>query len=106
MPRDGRWAYLVPALAGFIVSSGIFVEGDALAALPHAGVLLLSLVSFLRPTVIGWVGLTLAVLSYLGLAMWGFVQFRFLDWLGITLIGILPMMALWSVRPRRPATLA
>jgi len=106
MPKDGRWAYLAPALAGFLVSSGILVEDGALAALPHAGVLLLSLVSFLRPTVVGWVGLALAALSYLGLAMWGFVQFRFVDWLGITLIGILPIMALWSVRPRRPATLA
>jgi hypothetical protein len=106
MPRNGRWAYLAPALAGFLVSAGVFFEGGTLAVLPHAGMMLLSLVSFLRPTLIAWVCLMLVSLCYLLLLMSGHLHFSLVQWTGVALIGVFPTMALWAVRPRRPATLA
>lgn len=102
VPQSIRWPYLLSALAGFVFLAGDVLGNGALGgAWPHALVIALSLVSFLRPTLLGWTALMGVCIAYLGFTVWTLVHSTLVNWLIVVLAGLIPTRALWEVRPKR-----
>lgn len=101
MRPETRWAYIAPALGGFLFIGHALEDAGPFAAMPYAMVFLLSLVSLLRPTIGAWVVLCVAYGAYLALTVTAFVRIEFSDWQVFFLIGLVPAVALWFARPRR-----
>ena len=103
IPNSGHWAYVASALVsvfglGLALGDRVPVE-TSLWALG----LLLSLVSLVRPTLPAWLYLFGASAYLMVVYLSGMQSLSVSDWLLFSMVGVIPCMALWSVRPRRKA---
>jgi hypothetical protein len=100
VPGYTRWAYIAPALAGFLFVGHAWEDAGWQGATPYALVLLVSLAQLTRPTILGWLTTALLVLAYLVL----FIAEASVDpvgeWVMALLIGLIPALLLVWARPR------
>jgi len=105
MPTGGHWAYVASALVSvFGLGLGLALgdQRPVVTALWSAA-LLLSMVSLFRPTMPAWLYL-FAASTYLMVVELGVIHSLSVSgWLSFAIGGLIPCMALWSVRPRRKA---
>ena len=103
MPKGGHWAYVASALVS-VFGFGLTL-GDQLPLVTAlwAAALLLSLVSLVRPTLPAWLYLFAASAYLMMVELSGIHSLSASTWLLFALGGLIPCMALWSVRPRRKA---
>ncbi len=94
MRRKARWAYLAPALSGFLFVGHAYEDAGPVAAAPYALVLLLSLVSLVRPTQVAWLVLAILDGAYMVLLVAAVMEVQFGDWILFFLLGAIPTAAL------------
>jgi hypothetical protein len=100
VPGYTRWAYVAPALAGFLFVGHAWEDAGWQGGAPYALVLLVSTLQLIRPTVLGW--LITATLFLLYLIM--FIAEAPVDpvgeWVVGLLVGLVPALLLFWARPR------
>ena len=108
MPGETGW-YFLPAVSSVFFIGGSLGAGSTGLIILNGLMLLLALVSLVRPTVIAWAYLMVGSLGYL---------YEFLysldhswhgsptlgEWAFVTVLGVLPTASLWWHRPRPAPT--
>jgi hypothetical protein len=100
VPGYTRWAYIAPALAGFLFVGHAWEDAGWQGATPYALVLLVSLAQLIRPTILGWLTTATLVLAYLVLFIAEASVDRVGEWVVALLIGLIPALLLVWARPR------
>ena len=104
MPK-GSWWYILPALSSvFLLGGALGGESQVLVAVCLL-MLLLAIVSLVRPTILAWACLMVGSVGNLIFLFWSLDNSwhgspTLGQWILFTVIGLLPAMALWRYRPQ------
>ncbi len=110
IPEGGRWAYLITSFCGllllpdYVAFIDVVPDGRELrqaAAAAVVAVIVFSVISLVRPTIGAWCCLVFIVFAQLVHALVIIQTFAFSAWLALAVAGVIPLRALWSVRPVR-----
>jgi hypothetical protein len=100
VPGYTRWAYLAPALVGFLFVGHAWEDAGWQGASPYALVLLVSTLQLIRPTVVGWLITATLLLVYLILFIVEAPMDPVAQWVVFLLVGLVPALLLIWARPR------
>ena len=103
MPKQRGW-YGLPAVSSLFFLGGAWAYGSPVSVALNVAMLLLALVSLVRPTVFAWACLMLGSIGYLLEFFSAFTHSwhgppTLAQWVLFTLIGLCPGVALWWHRP-------
>jgi hypothetical protein len=100
MPKETGWYFLSAVSSVFFIGGALGGTSWILLAL-NLLMLLLSLVSLVRPTALAWIYVMLGSVVYSSILLSMVRGVAIFDWAAVTLLGAIPTMGLWSIRPRR-----
>jgi hypothetical protein len=100
MPKETGWYFLSAVSSVFFIGGALGGGSRFLVAL-NVLMLVLSLVSLVRPTVLAWTYVMVGSVVYCCILLSMVSSFAVIDWAFLTVLGAVPSMGLWSIRPRR-----
>ena len=100
MPKETGWYFLSAVSSVFFIGGALGGDSRIFVAL-NLLMLVLSLVSLVRPTVLAWTYVMLGSIVYCFVLLSGVRGVAVFDWAFLTVLGAVPSMGLWSIRPRR-----
>ena len=94
-----RFVYLLPGVAAFLFVGHAYEDAGVRGAAPYAILIGLSILQAVHPTFLVWALLFAACVVYTLLVASAWPTEERGEWLSFLLIGLLPTLALWLIRP-------
>ena len=100
VPKQTGW-YFLSAVSSVFFIGGAVGGGSRTPFALSLLMLVLSLVSLVRPTVLAWTYVMLGSVLYSFILLSMIRGVAVFDWAALTLVGAIPTVGLWSIRPRQ-----
>ncbi len=103
--RAPRWPYWIPGVIAFAFVGHAFEDGGPRSGAIYSGIVLLSILQTIRPTVLGWILLFAPFVACAAVVAASPGNGPVHEWLIFMLLGFVPSAAMWLGRPWKHSSL-